>query len=72
MFGFLVISTMVLGISIYLDSDSVHIWNELTDVGPYGMRALGDDIEDYVDEIRGLPDVERAAVTTHALGCSST
>ncbi len=68
MFGFLVISTMVLGISIYLDSDSVHIWNELTDVGPYGMRALGDDIEDYVDEIRGLPDVERAAVTTHALG----
>ncbi|MFQ5833540.1 MAG: FtsX-like permease family protein [Candidatus Thorarchaeota archaeon] len=69
MLGFLVISTMVLGISIYLDSDSVHVWNELTDVGPYGMRALGEDIENYVGEIRDLPDVERAAVTTHALGC---
>ncbi|MFX1602545.1 MAG: FtsX-like permease family protein [Promethearchaeota archaeon] len=69
MLCFLMVSTMVMGVSTYLDSVSLHTWNELTDVGPYGMRALGEGIEDYEEEIRALPKVASAALTMHALGC---
>jgi len=59
---FLLASAMVMGISVYVDSYSVHEWNNLIDIGPIAMTVGGDGVEHQIDNIRTLPGVERAAV----------
>jgi ABC-type lipoprotein release transport system permease subunit len=64
---FLIVSTMVMGVTVYLDSVSMHTWNRLTDVGPHAMIAHGEDIENHVSDIENLPHVTKAAFTQDAI-----
>ncbi|MFW9954244.1 MAG: FtsX-like permease family protein [Candidatus Thorarchaeota archaeon] len=57
----LLASSMAMGILVYVDSFSVHEWNNLVgEVGEVAMSAHGNNIENYVDEIRSLPEVTKA------------
>ncbi len=65
---FLLASAMVMGISVYVDSQSVNEWNNLTDVGPIAIAVHGDGIENQVENIRDIPGVEKVAALTYRHG----
>lgn len=71
---FVLASTIIMGISAYIDSYSVHEWNRLTDVGPFAMSVNIYDpyyvfsIEDDLGAIRSIPGVERAAYIERSYG----
>ncbi len=58
---FLLASTMAMGITVYVDSYSVHEWDKNLDVGEIAITAQGEGIQDYVDEIRSIDGVTEAA-----------
>ncbi|MFX1416803.1 MAG: hypothetical protein ACFFC0_08315, partial [Promethearchaeota archaeon] len=66
MLSFLLILTMIIGVNVYVDSFSMHIWTEFTDVGPHAMIAHGEGIQNYVDDIEALAHVTKASVTQDA------
>ncbi|MHA2026570.1 MAG: FtsX-like permease family protein, partial [Candidatus Thorarchaeota archaeon] len=57
---FLLASTMAMGITVYVDSYSVHEWNSSLDVGPVAIFADGEGIENYVDEFLTIDGVTKA------------
>ncbi|MGQ4911705.1 MAG: FtsX-like permease family protein, partial [Candidatus Thorarchaeota archaeon] len=59
---FLLASTMAMGISVYVDSYSVHEWDTRTDVGDVALRVQGSGLSGYLDDIRDIPGVTRAAL----------
>ncbi|RDE17220.1 MAG: hypothetical protein C4K48_00380 [Candidatus Thorarchaeota archaeon] len=65
---FLLASTMTMGITVYVDSYSVHEWDKNIDVGDVAIRVSGYDIVDYVSEIRGLSGVTKAEALPSAYG----
>lgn len=65
---FLLASAMVMGISVYVDSYSVNEWNNLIDVGPIAITAHGEGIDNQVENIRGIPGVEKAAAIDYRHG----
>ena len=65
---FLLASAMVMGISVYVDSYSVNEWNSLTDIGPIAMTVGGEGVENQLENIRGIPGVEKAAALTYRHG----
>ncbi len=65
---FLLASAMVMGISVYVDSYSVNEWNNLIDVGPIAITVHGEGIDSQVENIRGIPGVEKAAALTNRQG----
>ncbi len=65
---FLLASAMVMGISVYVDSQSVNEWTNLTDVGPIAIAVHGDGIENEVENIRDIPGVEKVAALTYRHG----
>jgi ABC-type antimicrobial peptide transport system permease subunit len=58
---FLLASTMAIGITVYVDSYSVHEWKKNIDVGTVAGIATGTNIENYVDEIEDINGVTNAA-----------
>ncbi|MHA1864386.1 MAG: FtsX-like permease family protein [Candidatus Thorarchaeota archaeon] len=58
---FLLASTMAIGITVYVDSYSVHEWEKNIDVGDVAITVSGRNIESYIDEIRDIRGVTRAA-----------
>jgi len=59
---FLLASTMAMGISVYVDSFSVHEWDENLDVGPIAIQARGEGIENYIDQIRVIDGITKAVL----------
>ncbi len=58
---FLLASTMAIGITVYVDSYSVHEWEKNIDVGDIAITVTGNNIEAYVDDIREIGGVTKAA-----------
>ncbi|MGY5861896.1 MAG: FtsX-like permease family protein [Candidatus Thorarchaeota archaeon] len=65
---FLLASAMVMGISVYVDSNSVNEWDDLTDIGPIAMTVGGDGVENQLTNIRDIPGVEKAAAINYRHG----
>ena len=58
---FLLASSMAIGITVYVDSYSVHEWDKNLDVGMVAISISGDNIEQYVDDIQDIRGVTKAA-----------
>jgi len=58
---FLLASTMAIGITVYVDSYSVHEWEKNIDVGDIAITVSGRNIDSYIDEIRDIRGVTKAA-----------
>ena len=59
---FLLASAMAMGITVYVDSYSVHEWDrDIAAVGDVSIFAYGDGINNYVDQIRNINGVSKAA-----------
>lgn len=58
---FLLASTMAIGITVYVDSYSVHEWNRNIDVGDIAIIVTGSDLASYLDDILEINGVTRAA-----------
>ncbi|MHA2119242.1 MAG: hypothetical protein ACW98J_10010, partial [Candidatus Thorarchaeota archaeon] len=58
---FLLASTMAMGITVYVDSYSIHEWNRNLDIGQIAIIAEGGGIQNHVDEIRAIDGVTKAA-----------
>ncbi|TFG34283.1 ABC transporter permease [Candidatus Thorarchaeota archaeon] len=65
---FVLASTMAIGITVYVDSYSIHEWDKNLDVGEVAIRVSGDLIESYVDDIKGIRGVTKAALLTTSHG----
>jgi ABC-type antimicrobial peptide transport system permease subunit len=57
---FLLASTMAMGITVYVDSYSVHEWDKNLDVGDVAIRVIGDNVQNYADDIRAITGVTKA------------
>ena len=59
---FLLASAMAMGITVYVDSYSVHEWdNDISSVGDVAIFASGYRIVDYLDPIRNTDGISKAA-----------
>jgi ABC-type lipoprotein release transport system permease subunit len=59
---FLLASAMAMGITVYVDSYSVHEWdNNMASVGQIAMYAEGQAIQNYLDSIKNIGGVTKAA-----------
>lgn len=66
---FLLASAMAMGITVYVDSYSVHEWNNnMAEVGPIAMFAQGETIQNYVTSIRNIDGVSKAAAIQRSMG----
>ena len=65
---FLLASTMAMGITVYVDSYSVHEWDANLDIGEVAVFAEGIGIENRVEEIRGIDGVTKAVLLRRGEG----
>ncbi|MGY5876966.1 MAG: hypothetical protein RTU30_14545, partial [Candidatus Thorarchaeota archaeon] len=59
---FILASTMIMGISVYIDSYSIHEWEKVTNIPSGALKIEGNNIQDRIDEIRGIPSITVATV----------
>jgi ABC-type lipoprotein release transport system permease subunit len=67
MLGIFLVGLMLLGVSIYIDTASLEIWDQETDVGSIAMLVHGDGVETVVEDIQKVDGVTAAALTADAL-----
>ena len=66
---FLLASAMAMGITVYVDSYSVHEWdNNMRDVGEIAIFAEGEGIENYASAIQNIDGVARSASLQRSSG----
>jgi ABC-type antimicrobial peptide transport system permease subunit len=66
---FLLASAMAMGITVYVDSYSVHEWNNnMASVGQVAMYAEGQGIQNYLGSIRNIGGVTKAATLQQSYG----
>ncbi|MFW9811770.1 MAG: FtsX-like permease family protein [Candidatus Thorarchaeota archaeon] len=65
---FLLASTMAMGITVYVDSYSVHEWDANLDVGLVAIQAQGEGIENYVPQIRAIDGITKAVLVQGGYG----
>ncbi|NHI89113.1 MAG: ABC transporter permease [Candidatus Thorarchaeota archaeon] len=59
---FLLASAMAMGITVYVDSYSVHEWgSNISSVGDVSISVTGPNIIDYLDQIRNIAGISKAA-----------
>ena len=61
-------TTLVMSITIYVDSESVDIWSEKLNTGPVSMSVAGDDVEHIVDDIAEIPGVTAVSGLNYSHG----
>jgi ABC-type lipoprotein release transport system permease subunit len=49
-----------MGMTVYVDSYSVHYWEEATDVGDISLIVEGDGVEDILPQVRGIDGIDVA------------
>ena len=59
---FVLASCMAMGISVYVDSYSVHEWDKNLDVGEVGLVVYGSGLSSYLDDVRGVRGITKAAL----------
>ncbi len=64
-------AALATAITVYVDSYSVHKWEELLDIGPVAMEVGGVDVQDIRDEISQIPGVLKTATFVIAHGALS-
>ncbi len=65
----LLASALAMGIFVYVDSYSVHEWNnQLGQVGDVAMTAEGDNVGRWLEDIQNLPEVIKAATLRYDYG----
>ncbi|MHA2385959.1 MAG: FtsX-like permease family protein, partial [Candidatus Thorarchaeota archaeon] len=57
---FLLVSTIVMGMTVYVDSYSVHYWEEAMDVGDISLIVEGPDVQDILPEVQGIDGISEA------------
>ncbi len=57
---FLLVSTIVMGLTVYVDSYSVHYWEEATDVGDVSLIVEGDQVQDIVSQVQEIDGITDA------------
>lgn len=65
---FLLASTMAMGITVYVDSYSVHEWDKNLDVGDVALRVGGMNVGSYANQIRAISGITKAAVLRSGYG----
>ncbi|TFH11335.1 MAG: ABC transporter permease [Candidatus Thorarchaeota archaeon] len=65
---FLLASTMAIGITVYVDSFSVHEWDKNIDVGCVAITVSGYNVRTYVDDIQNIGGVTNAALLRSSYG----
>jgi len=59
---FLLASTIVMGMTVYVDSYSVHYWNEATDVGDVSLIVDGYEVHTIVSQVRAIDGIADAVL----------
>ncbi|MHA2118349.1 MAG: FtsX-like permease family protein, partial [Candidatus Thorarchaeota archaeon] len=57
---FLLVSTIVMGMTVYVDSYSVHYWEEATDVGDISLIVEGHQVQDIVSQVQNIDGIAQA------------
>ncbi len=65
---FVLASTMAIGITVYVDSYSMHEWDKNLDVGDVAIRVTGESVRYYIDDIASLQGVTKSADITTGYG----
>jgi ABC-type antimicrobial peptide transport system permease subunit len=65
--GIFLVGLILLGVSIYIDTASLEIWDQEMDVGSIAMFVHGDGVETVVDEIQQVEGITAAALAADAL-----
>ncbi|MFX0108467.1 MAG: ABC transporter permease, partial [Candidatus Hodarchaeota archaeon] len=58
---FLLASTMIMGLSVYVDSYSIHYWNDAVNTGDIAMIVRGYEVGGILNDIRDIEGVTKAA-----------
>ena len=59
---FLLVSTIVMGMTVYVDSYSVHYWEEATDVGDVSLIVEGEEVQDIVSSVSAIDGIAEAVL----------
>ncbi|MFW9890119.1 MAG: FtsX-like permease family protein, partial [Candidatus Thorarchaeota archaeon] len=59
---FLLVSTIIMGMTVYVDSYSVHYWEEATDVGDVSLIVEGTNVQNIVSQVQAIDGVEEAVL----------
>ncbi|MFW9961020.1 MAG: FtsX-like permease family protein [Candidatus Thorarchaeota archaeon] len=65
---FVLASTLAMGITVFVDSYSVHEWDKNLDIGDVAIRVTGGSIQSYIDDIQGLPYITKAEGLRYGYG----
>jgi len=65
---FLLASTMAIGITVYVDSFSIHEWDKNIDVGSVAIIVSGDSVGSYINDVRDISAVTKAALLRTGYG----
>jgi len=65
---FVLASTLAMGITVFVDSYSVHEWDKNLDVGAVAIRVSGNSIQSYIDDIQALPYITKAEGLRYGYG----
>ena len=65
---FVLASTLAMGITVFVDSYSVHEWDKNLDVGAVAIRVSGNNIQSYIDDIQALPYITKAEGLRYGYG----
>jgi ABC-type lipoprotein release transport system permease subunit len=57
---FLLVSTIVMGLTVYVDSYSVYYWEEATDVGEVSLIVEGNQVQDIVTQVQNIDGISDA------------
>jgi len=63
---FLLTGTMIMGIAVYVDSYSVHYWDEVMDVGEVSMFIDGNDVDSIISSVRQTDGISEAVLLREA------
>jgi len=59
---------MAMGITVFVDSYSVHEWDKNLDIGDVAIRVSGNSIQSYIDDIQALPYITKAEGLRYGYG----
>jgi hypothetical protein len=65
---FLLAASMAIGITVYVDSYSVHEWDKNLDIGDIAINLSGQNLEQYLEDVKDISGVTRAAALRSGYG----
>ena len=68
---FLLVSTIIMGMTVYVDSYSVHYWEQATDVGDVSLIVEGTNVQNIVSQVQAIDGIEVAILLEGSEGSIS-